>query len=361
MDHQTLRGLTDTLVQDYLEFKGGSLVVLVDNRTLGIGRSVTESAAMMDRGGSIFMGNIDDYKRPMTRMPDELKGYVERALAVNRDDATLVYFFHRSPEEQPLAIELRDFGQARGKIGGLPSCTEDFLQDVFDPTHLPQKSQRFGKQLHELLSKEEEFEITCPRGSHLHLQMDPSRFAMINSDGRLVRGFYGNPFPGEVYGHPADAEGSVVITGTYFPLMSAGLFSEKYAELRDALDRTPIYWGFKGGRIVKATCDNAEIEAIMRKQIFEVDPVNGMRLGEIGFPANLYNMGQVSGHLGIDEKRNLHVAHGHGYPKRTGADYDSPVHCDGVIGKGTVRALRSGLTIMTDGQYNAELFSVLRE
>ncbi len=87
--------------------------------------------------------------------------------------------------------------------------------------------------------------------------------------------------------------------------------------------------------------------------------MHGRKLGEIGYPANLYRLGEVCGHLGLDEKRNLHVAHGHGYPRRTGADYETDVHCDGVIRKGTLEALRSGIIFMRDGAYSPEVFRTL--
>ncbi len=230
-----LQSLTDTLIRDYACYDGGALAVVADNRTLDIGKSILLSATSLDRGGTTLLVNLDDYTRPLTSLPAAVRGELETVLSgYDPDHSTLLYFFHRSPEEAALATQLRKIGESNGKIGGLPSCTEDFLEAVYHPDHLPGKSQRFGAELHEFLSEEPEILVTCPRGTHLKVTMDPSRFHLINSDGRLVKGFYGNPFPGEVYGHPADAEGPVAITGTYFPLMTSGPFANDYMMLQEA-------------------------------------------------------------------------------------------------------------------------------
>jgi hypothetical protein len=54
-----------------------------------------------------------------------------------------------------------------------------------------------------------------------------------------------------------------------------------------------------------------------------------------------------------DEKfPSVHVAHGHGYPKQTGAvHYESKVHYDGVIIRPNVFDLETGRTIMIRGEY----------
>jgi aminopeptidase len=86
------------------------------------------------------------------------------------------------------------------------------------------------------------------------------------------------------------------------------------------------------GRAVKGSsqCDNEKLGTELTRYIFDIDE-NSNRVGEFAIGTNtgltrlIYNLLQ-------DEKfPGVHVAFGSPLPGKTGADWDSKAHVDGVI------------------------------
>ena len=117
----------------------------------------------------------------------------------------------------------------------------------------------------------------------------------------------------------------------------------------------------KDGKITDIVSGNESIQNFARKEVFETDTEFGMRIGELGLPANLYVLARnITGNLMIDEKGRVHIANGHGYQARTGCEYDTPVHGDGLIACATLKAVNLDKVFMEDNVYSPGIFTTLR-
>jgi hypothetical protein len=334
-----LKKLTDSLMRNYVGFNGGALVVIYDAPTTEIANSIVDSAhSLVNKGMSDIIFNIDDWRKgkPLTSFSNDLKENIDLMYASDTDNFTLLYIMHCLPGEETMRGQLVKFGQEKGKIGGLPNCTIDVLAAAYDPMNKPE----FSQELHEFIMQEKE--------------------KLVNSNGVLMKGLYGNPIPAEVFAHPVNAEGRLVVSGSYAPLMALDRFKDDFKTLTVALERTPITWRIKEGKIIGVSCDDDEIQKYVRKQVFETDYNNGMIIGEFGLPANLAILSSaITGNLLLDEKGRVHIAHGHGYPKRTGAGYETDVHGDGLVANATLYSTRLNQKFMENNVYSSEIFTTL--
>lgn len=353
-----LKYLTDLLVKNNLGFIGGSFVILADQSTLEIGHSIIDSAKALieEDENNIDLINMDSWRKgePLTELPVALKDEIEAKLT-GRDELhnTLLYIMQSLDGEAPMRVNVIALAGAKGKIGGLPNCSVDVLEAAFNPANKP----NFSNELFEFLLKVTELELTCDRGSQITAQLDHERYNLVNSNGVLVPGNYANPIPAEVFAHPADIEGTLVISGSYGPLMGFKPFVGNYRVLLEVLDKSPIQWKIKDGKITDVTCDNAETQDFVRREVFENDTEHGRKIGEFGMPANLYVLArEITGNLMIDEKGRVHLANGHGYQKRTKCEYDTKVHGDGLIANASLRAVNLDIPFLVNNRYSPEVF-----
>jgi hypothetical protein len=357
-----LRQLTDLLVASFLGYRGGAFIILADRPTLEIGQAIADSADALavEIEKNIELINIDEWRagQPLTELKPEFREELETKLSgPDEYHNSLLYIMQSLDGEIPMRLALAELAGAKGKIGGLPNCTIDVLEAGFNPENRPE----FSQELYDFLSRITELKLTCNRGSNITAILDHNRYDIVNSNGVLNPGTYANPIPAEVFFHPADINGSLVISGSYGPLMGFKPFVGNYYALMEALDNAPIVWRIKDGKITDVSCDNTEIQTFVRKEVFEKDTEHGMKIGEFGLPANLYVLGrEITGNLMIDEKGRVHIANGHGYQKRTRCEYDTDVHGDGLIACASLRAVNLDTLFMENNRYSPEVFKILR-
>ncbi len=355
---EKLKTLTDLLVTKFVGYQGGSLVILTDSPTLEIGRSIKNSASEI--GGDIELIDIDSWRsgKPLTELlEDQICELDSKLKGDNIQQNTLLYIMHGLDGEGPMRSKLVDIAGAKGKIGGLPNCTNDVLQAAFNP----ENKLEFSKELFEFLLGVEEVELTCDRGSQVVITLDHNKYDLVNSNGVLIPEKYANPIPAEVFAHPANVEGTLVISGSYGPLMGYIPFVSNYKALMDTLNKSPLKWTIKKGEITDVECDNKEIKEFVQKEVFEKDSINGKKIGEFGLPANLYVLGrEITGNLMIDEKGRVHLANGHGYKPRTRCEYDTKVHGDGLIACASMKAVNLNKQFMEKNKYSSDVFKTLR-
>jgi hypothetical protein len=368
-----LRSLTDILVRDYVRYSGGSFLILADGKSAEIGQAIHESAAELcqEKGiaGYLELIDVDAFRqgKPLTEFSGPIKEELERKLiGVDPQHNTVLYIMRSLDGEGPFRTGLKDFAKKKGKIGGLPNCDLNVLEAAYRPENLG-----FSDELFSFMQNVTAVELTCPRGSKLTIHLAPkkydkegqdtTKFKWVNSNGILVPGFYGNPIPAEVYTHPESADGTLVISGSYGPLMGSEKYRDDFKGLLLALQSTPITWKIKDGKITDVLCGDAFIREFVRKEVFEKDQEHGMKIGELGLPANMFVLyGVLTGNLLIDEKGRVHIANGSGYKDRTRCDYDSPVHGDGLVTHAALRALNSNVLFMIDDRYTTFAFPSLR-
>ena len=356
-----LRTLTDLLISNFVDYSGGSLLILADQPTLEIAGSIADSANAVaaDAERSVEIIDIDKWRngQSLTELTTELKKeLIAKLKGPDERHNTVLYIMQSLEGETPMRLNLVELASEKGKIGGLPNCTTDVLEAGFSPQNRPE----FSAELYDFLLKVTEIELTCDRGSQVTALIDHTEYDLVNSNGVLVPGRYANPIPAEVFAHPVNVEGTLVISGSYGPLMGFAPFVGNYRALMEALNKTPVTWKITGGKISDVSCDNSEIQEFVRKEVFEKDTEHGMKIGEFGMPANLYVLGrEITGNLMIDEKGRVHLANGHGYQKRTRCKYDTNVHGDGLIANASLRAVNLDKQFMQNNQYSPEIFKTL--
>jgi hypothetical protein len=292
-------------------------------------------------------------------MPEELYRTLEQELKWPVTDMNLVLYLNQVWNgEGPVMKQINELAESRGKVGGLPNCTLDVLQAAYHP----QNNSKFEEDLFDFILKETCVLVTGDNGTRLFVDINHDRFKTVNSNGILIPGIYANPIKGEVYLHPESVSGTFVIDGSYRPLMGVEPFVGNYRALASALAKTPIIWTINLGRITDVKCDDEVIRKFARGYVFERDEHhNGDRIGEFGMPTNLFVLNRgLTGLVLIDEKGRVHLANGYGYNERTGCDYESNVHGDGLVSRANLFAMRQGKLFMLDNVYSPEVFSSLR-
>ena len=123
-------------------------------------------------------------------------------------------------------------------------------------------------------------------------------------------------------------------------------FTEKYGDLK----ATPLRYKLKNSRCVKGSveCQNAELKKEFEQYTFNSDE-NSDRAGEFAIGTNI-GLTELIGNLLQDEKfPGVHIALGGSYPEKTGAEWNSNAHNDGVLRSPTV--VVDGKVIMKDGKF----------
>jgi len=364
-----LEKYTDTLLRNYVCYKGGPLIVFADKPTQDIGNAIIESASAMDTEipQTAELVDVDKMRKgqPLTSLPDSFKQELDQKL--NGPDGyhnTVLYIMHGLDGEGPMIKEIVGIASTHGKIGGLPGCTYDVLKAGFSPDNIPE----FSRELYEFMLQENAVVVQCNQGTSLLIEMNhrtennPIGYTLINSNGVLIPGNYGNPIPAEVFCHPMNVNGTLVISSYYNPLLESPKYKDSPQSLLDDLRRTPITLVIENGRVTDIHSEDRYIKGIVKHEIFKRDPEYGMMIGEFGLPANLHVLKRKPiGNTLIDEKGRVHLAHGHGYPNRTGCPYDSPVHEDGLLDSATLYSCRLGKDFMKDNVYSSSIFRTLRQ
>lgn len=204
-----------------------------------------------------------------------------------------------------------------------------------------QEVQRVTKLVFDFVQNKKKIHVTTPAGTDFTAEFSPN-LKWIISDGNIQPMNWKNLPDGETFTAPLNANGHVVVDGTL-----GDFFSEKYG----LLEKNPVSYDLKDGWVVKGSIKSAnkELEAEFTKYVFETD-ANSARLGEFAIGTNVGLKGLI-GNLLQDEKfPGVHIAIGNPYPEKTGADWKSDAHCDGVLQKTTI--VVDGTTIMANGKFD---------
>ncbi len=222
--------------------------------------------------------------------------------------------------------------------GHMPGFTEIMMSQGMGADYA--KIQELSAKVHEIVSKAKEISVTTPAGTDATFKFDP-KYKWVICDGNIKPKHWSNLPDGEVFTSPVDANGTMVIDGCL-----GDFFTGKYGDLQG----NPVKYLLEDGRAVKGSveCKNAELKAEFEKYTFEMDE-NSNRVGEFAIGTNIA-LEKLIGNLLQDEKfPGVHVALGSPYPDKTGAEWDSEAHNDGVMRNPTV--VVDGKTIMENGKF----------
>jgi len=222
--------------------------------------------------------------------------------------------------------------------GHMPNFTEEMMSQGMSADYA--EIQRLCKKVYDIVGNAKEIKVTTPAGTDAAFNFD-NKYRWYICDGDIKAGHWSNLPDGEVFTAPVDASGTMVIDGCL-----GDFFTGKYGDI----EKTPLKYTLKGARCVKGSveCQNAKLKADFEKYTFETDE-NSDRVGEFAIGTNTA-LKKLIGNLLQDEKfPGVHVALGSPYPDKTGAEWDSKAHNDGVMRNPTI--VVDGTTIMENGQF----------
>jgi len=314
-----------------------NVVVITDHATEKLAGAIIKQAEKVGAHVTRFVmeefgERPDDGKKPLA-FPDEIGAALSSAQA--------------------------SFYIARGKAGELQSFRMPMIKVVDEHgvrhAHMPNfielmmstgmaadyaEIQKISAKVYDIVCKASEIRVTTAGGTDITARFD-QKYNWIVSDGNIRPGHWSNLPDGEVFTAPVDANGTVVIDGCL-----GDFFNAKYGDLGG----TPLSYELKGSRCQSGSvkCDNAELKEEFEKYTFETDE-NSNRLGEFAIGTNV-GLKKLIGNLLQDEKfPGIHLALGNPYPDKTGAEWDSKAHNDGIMRNPTI--VVDGRTIMEAGKF----------
>lgn len=313
--------------------KGDKLVVITDKETLEIG-SALRSAAEKKAGTPAQFFVMEDFGARPIPFPDAIQKALTAAdvsiFAAQGAKGELQTF------RQPMlhAIDANPRVRHAHMIGITPQIMTDGMCSDY------KEIQRISKWVYEKVKNARAIRVVTDRGSDFTGEFSPD-LKWIVSDGDIRPKHWSNLPDGEVFTSPATLNGQVVIDGCL-----GDFFTEKYG----SLEETPIRVQVKDGRAIRATleCANEKLRKEYEEYVFESDE-NSNRVGEFAVGTNtglthlIYNLLQ-------DEKfPGIHIAFGSSYPNKTGAQWDSKTHVDGVLKSPSIYV--DGEPIMIQGTF----------
>jgi len=200
--------------------------------------------------------------------------------------------------------------------------------------------QTMTKKVYDIVKNAKSIKVTTPAGTNLLAEFS-SELKWIISDGNITPEKWSNLPDGETFTSPKNINGKIVVDGVL-----GDSFSKDYG----LLDKFPLSFELKDGWVVQGsiTCENKKLETEFNDYVFNTDE-NSARLGEFAIGTNIGLEGLI-GNLLQDEKfPGVHVAVGNPYPEKTGANWKSDAHCDGVLQNCTIEV--DGNFIMREGKF----------
>lgn len=175
---------------------------------------------------------------------------------------------------------------------------------------------RLSTQLCERMEHATSLTVRTANGTDFRATFDRA-LAWVKTSGLINPRYWSNLPAGEVFTTPAAVDGKFVCDGT-----AGDYFNAKYG----SLERTPLVLEIRGGRLVSASCDRADLERDFWNYCHTDD--NSDRVGELAFGTNL-GLREMIGILLQDEKvPGVHLAFGDPYGSQTHADWKSRTHVD---------------------------------
>lgn len=320
-------------IENCLRVKAGDrVVVITDRETLAIGSALRAAAEAVAGPGEFFV--MEDFgPRPIDFPP---------AMAEALAAATVsIYAAQGAPGELQTfrfhmlkAVEANPELRHAHMIGITPQIMTDGMCGDYA------EIQRISRWVYEKVKDAREIRVVTERGCDFTARFS-RQIKWLISDGDIQGGHWKNLPDGEVFTAPLDVDGTAVIDGCL-----GDFFTKRYASLAE----TPVTVEIENGRAVAESlrCDNEQLRADFARYLFETDE-NSDRVGEFAIGTNtgltelIYNLLQ-------DEKfPGVHIAFGSPLPGRTGADWDSKAHVDGVIIAPTIHV--DGETLMDKGRF----------
>jgi aminopeptidase len=311
-------------------------VIITDAETLEIGSALRAAVEKRTGQPARFFVMEDFGERPIS-FPTAMKEALEAA------DVSIYAAQGAKGELQTFRRHMLHTIEANARLrhAHMVGITRQIMEDGMCSDY--REIQRISRLVYGKVKDARTIRVVTDKGNDFIAEFSPE-LKWTASDGDITPGHWQNLPDGEVFTSPLNLNGTVVIDGCL-----GDFFAERYASLED----TPIRVEVEDARAKKDTlqCDNEELRKEFAEYIFQTDE-NSNRVGEFAIGTNtglthlIYNLLQ-------DEKfPGVHIAFGSPLPAKTGANWDSKAHVDGVFKNPSIYV--DGEPIMTRGKFGLE-------
>ena len=308
------------------------VVIITDTETIEIGSAIKAAIEKITSEVKFFL--MEDFgERPIDypkAIDDAIKTVDVSIYAAQGAEGELQTFRMKMLR----AVEANPGLRHAHMIGITPEIMKDGMCSDY------KEIQRVSKLVYEKVRNASEIRVVTEKGNDFTSEFSP-QLKWLVEDGNIPPGDWKNLPDGEVCTCPVDVNGKVIFDGCL-----GDFFTERYG----SLESTPIFIEVENGRAVKESirCENEQLRHEFIRYLFENDE-NSNRIGEFAIGTNtgltklIYNLLQ-------DEKfPSVHIAFGSPAPGKTGADWDSKTHVDGMIKDPSIYV--DGEVLMDKGQF----------
>ncbi|MHC4206703.1 MAG: aminopeptidase [Planctomycetota bacterium] len=320
-------------VENCLKVKPGEdVVVITDIETMEIGSAIKTAIEKITSEVKFFL--MEDFgERPIDypqAIDDAIKAADVSVYAAQGAEGELQTFRMKMLR----AVEANPGLRHAHMIGITPEIMKDGMCSDY------KEIQRVSRLVYEKVKNAGKIRVVSEKGNDFVAEFSPELRWLVE-DGNIPPGDWKNLPDGEVCTCPVNVNGKVIFDGCL-----GDYFTERYG----SLENTPIFIEVENGRAVKESirCDDEQLRHEFTKYLFENDQ-NSNRIGEFAIGTNtgltklIYNLLQ-------DEKfPSVHIAFGSPSPGKTGADWDSKSHVDGMIKDPTISV--DGEVLMDKGKF----------
>jgi aminopeptidase len=319
-------------VENCLKVKPGENVVLItDAETIEVGSAIRTAIEKITPDVKFFV--MEDFGARPIDYPKDIDDAIKAA------DVSVYAAQGAEGELQTFRMKMLKAIEANHRLrhGHMIGITPEIMKDGMCSDY--NEIQRISRLVYDKVKNAAKIRVVTEQGDFV-AEFSP-KLKWIVSDGDITPGQWKNLPDGEVFTSPVNVNGKIFIDGCL-----GDFFTEKYG----SLERTPVSIEVENGRAVKegVKCDNEKLRHEFTRYIFEIDQ-NSNRVGEFAIGTNtgltrlIYNLLQ-------DEKfPGVHIAFGSPLPGKTGADWDSKAHVDGVIIAPSIYV--DGEMLMDKGQF----------
>ncbi|MHC4325494.1 MAG: aminopeptidase [Planctomycetota bacterium] len=320
-------------VENCLKVRAGeNVVIITDAETIEIGSAIKTAIEEITADVKFFL--MEDFGERPIDYPQAIDDAIKSA------DVSIYAAQGAEGELQTFRMRMLRAIEANPRLrhGHMIGITPEIMKDGMCSDY--KEIQRVSKLVYEKVKNADKIRVVTEKGNDFVAEFSPQLKWLIE-DGNIPPGDWKNLPDGEVCTCPVTVNGKVIFDGCL-----GDFFTEKYGSLED----TPIIIEVKNGRAIKESirCGNEQLRHEFTKYLFENDQ-NSNRIGEFAIGTNtgltklIYNLLQ-------DEKfPSVHIAFGSPSPGKTGADWDSKTHVDGMIKDPTIYV--DGEILMDKGQF----------
>jgi|SRR3989344_1708625 len=314
--------------------KNEKVLIVCEKANIDVARKLGD--ACLTKTQQIHFFVLEDFgKRPLKELPKYIANAASKSsVAFYLPEGSMQGKINeRFTVRMPLTkIVTSHKGRLAAMIGIDRKCMEQGLNADY------KKISALTKKVYNIVSRAEQISVSTEHGTSIVAEFS-RKLKWQKADGLIKAGTWSNLPDGEVFTCPLNVNGVAVINGSL-----GSRFSRKYGSLA----KNPITWHIENSRVVEVSCPkNKRLEKEFSS--FILHDKNSNRIGEFAVGTNI-GVKKIIGNLLQDEKiPGVHMAVGNPYPEITGANWQSNIHCDGVMPKASVYA--DGKPLMRKGKF----------